>query len=219
MTSLLALTLATGTAAAAPTTGAYFVPQPHRYTLAADTEDGPSGTDLQELERRMNIAHGFYGVGSFGMVGGTITAAAGAVVGIIGLFPAVISGDETMMVAGFATAAVGVGVVAISVPVFLTASWTGAAVLRHHGIHVSRVPGWVMLGGLATVVVGAVADSGPAAAIGVVGMLGGGTTQVITTRRAFRAYDSQQQAATAQAALVPRWSPDGGAGLSLVVTF
>lgn len=216
MPCLSALLLPVSVASASP--GPHRAPPPP-YTLAADTDDERAGSDLAELEQRMKVAHGFYRVGSVGMVAGVATSAVGLTVGVLGLFPLILTGNEALVLGGFATAAVGVGVTAVSIPVFMTASWTGAAVLRHHGVHVSRVPGWIMLGGLATAIGGAVADIGPVVGVGSLGLLGGGIAQVHTTRTAFKAYEAQQGGVTASLGIAPTWSREAGAGLSVVGTF
>lgn len=210
--------VATALSTATPAPSQLWLPPSVPYTLAADTSDGRQTSELADLERKMNIAHGFYSVGTMGMLGGGVTTAAGAGLTLIGVIAA-FGGDDTLLKTGLVTMAVGAGVVVISVPVFMSSSWVGAAVLRHHGIHVSRIPGWVMLGGAATLLVGLRVDQSAMVGAGAAGGIGAGLVQVIATRRAFNAYESEVGASKTQAMLVPQWSPDGGAGLSLVVQF
>lgn len=213
-TAMVATTLST----ASPSSPQLWLPRSAPYTLAAEASDGRQDSELADLERKMNIAHGFYSAGTVGLVGGGVATVAGLGMALIGIIPA-ITGDDSLMTAGLGTAMVGAGVVVVSVPVFLTASWTGAAMLRHHGIHVSRVPGWVMLGGTATLLAGLSTDTRGIVLAGAAGGIGGALTQVVFTRRAFKLYEKKNAESTARAMLLPQWSPDGGAGLSLVIQY
>ena len=189
------------------------------YTLNAGTTNELRQADTSTLERRINIAHSIYGVATVGLIGGAATAGIGVTVGIIGIIVAVTEGDSTMMDVGFTAALIGGGVAVVSVPVFTAASWTASAVLRNHGIKVSRVPGWIMLGGLSVGGVGVAVDSGSTMGLGVAVLLGGSIAQVITTRRAFNKYKHQQDEAATQVRLLPQWTPGVGGGVNLVVAF
>ena len=211
-TVLTAAALAT----AAPSPSTLWVPPATPYTLALGSEDGSSDSELAELERRMNRAHALFAAGGTGMVVGGVATAAGASLAIFGAISCIDECNDGLMVAGVGIATAGAATVALSVPVFVTATFLGTEGLRAEGIHVSRVPAWIMLGGLGVVGAGVLVEERSLLTVGAGAFMGGGVAQVIHTRSVFRKYEAAKESG-AQAMVLPQWSPEGGAGLSLVV--